>query len=76
MSGYISRDGGHPWITGQIISEKSGGDWDSAVLPYKTILTLSENVRNSERPSSLLLARFNRECLLANKTPEPRSSRG
>lgn len=70
LTGYISHDGGHTWITGQIISQKSGGYSDSAVLPNQTILTLYENARNPERSLGLLLARYNLEWLLANKTPE------
>jgi len=70
LTGYISRDGGRKWIAGQIISEKSGGYSDSAVLPDQTILTLYENEHTTERSRGLLLARYNLEWLLAKKTPE------
>jgi sialidase-1 len=71
LTGYISRDAGRTWITGAVISEKSGGYADNAVLPDQTILTLYENGRNPEQPLGLLLARYNLEWLMAKKAPEP-----
>ncbi len=70
LTGSISRDGGRHWIAGRIISEKSGGYSDTAVLPDKTILTFYES-RDTERTGGLLLARYNFEWLLARETPEP-----
>src|SRR5207302_1452467 len=49
LTGSVSRDGGRTWITGNIISEKSGGYADAAVLPDKTILTLYENAHDDSR---------------------------
>ena len=66
-----SRDGGRTWIAVAIISEKSAGYSDSAVLPDQTILTLYENEQTTERPRGLVLARHNLEWLMAKKTPEP-----
>jgi sialidase-1 len=71
LTGYISRDGGRKWTAGEIISQKSGGYSDSAVLPDQTILTLYENGHDTERPLGLLFARYNVEWLMAKKSPEP-----
>jgi hypothetical protein len=70
LTGYVSRDGGRTWITGKIISEKSGGYSDAAVMPDKTILNLYENAHDDSRPKGLLMARFNLEWLLSQKGPE------
>lgn len=70
LTGYISRDDGQHWIAGKVISEKSGGYSDSAVLPEQTILTLYENAHDPERSLGLLFARYNLEWLLAKRTPE------
>jgi sialidase-1 len=67
LTGYVSRDGGRTWITGNIISEKSGGYSDVAVLADRTILTLYENGRDDGRSRGLLLARFNLDWLLGKK---------
>jgi sialidase-1 len=69
LTGYLSRDGGRKWTAGEVISEKSGGYSDSAVLPDQTILTLYENAKNTERPLGLLLARYNLEWLMAKPAP-------
>jgi sialidase-1 len=70
LTGYLSRDGGRTWLTGAVISEKSGGYSDSGVLPDQTILTLYENGRNPEQPLGLLLARYNLEWLMAKTAPK------
>lgn len=70
LTGYISRDGGRTWLTGNVLSENSGGYADAAGLPDGTILTLYENYRDDSQPRGLLLARYNLAWLLGKKLPE------
>lgn len=60
LTGYVSSDGGRIWKAGNVLSERSGGYSDVAVLDDQTILVLYEG------DEGLLLARCNLQWLLGS----------
>ena len=63
----VSHDEGRTWIEGNVISEKSGGYSDVAVLRDRTILTVYENRLDDSTPKGLLLARYNLAWVLSKE---------